>query len=378
MKRRRLRVADLFAGGGGTSHGVSLVPELELVFAANHWPAAVELHARRHPHAMHACQDLTQFDFRRMPCVDILWASPACQGHSEAAQPARALDLELAIAHDHLRTSAWAVVNAVLARYPRAFVVENVPQFLEWTFPPRLVSTHSSEAAAERAARRHANTRPVWRVVVRQHRDGRWMAIEEFAPGQLYQHWRRTLALAGYHITEQVVLASRWGVPQRRSRLLLVGHLDGELALREPDVAAEDEPTLEPILDFDSGEWTPICEMPERRTAKAKRGASAKDRAQHAHETFGGAPCWGQHASHRGAWARSVAMPSSTVTTQNQHYMVRRGAYRLWSVPETAQVQSFPADYFADVERTAALVMAGNAVPPLLAAGVLRQVAASL
>ena len=104
----------------------------------------------------------------------------------------------------------------------------------------------------------------------------------------------------------------------------------------------------------------------------------AKARAQHAHRMFKGEPCWGQHVSHKGAWAKSTRVPANTITTKNQHYLVCDGAYRLWTVPETLGAMGFRRDYLDGVDRTAALIMAGNAVPPGMAAGILRQVAASI
>lgn len=56
----------------------------EVVWAANHWPVAVEWHAANHPDTVHACQDLHQADWRTVPPHDLLLASPACQGHAKA------------------------------------------------------------------------------------------------------------------------------------------------------------------------------------------------------------------------------------------------------------------------------------------------------
>ena len=52
-----------------------------VVYAANHWPLAVEWHAANHPGTDHACQDLQQADFTALPDHDVLLASPSCQGH---------------------------------------------------------------------------------------------------------------------------------------------------------------------------------------------------------------------------------------------------------------------------------------------------------
>lgn len=78
-----MKAVDLFAGAGGFSTGASMAGA-RVVWAANHWPKAIEWHSANHPDTVHACQDLQQADFREAPAHDILLASPACQGHSRA------------------------------------------------------------------------------------------------------------------------------------------------------------------------------------------------------------------------------------------------------------------------------------------------------
>jgi len=370
-----LRVADLFAGCGGTSEGARLAG-MRVVWAGNHWAEAVALHRRRHGDAIHVCQDLHQYNWRHLPDHDILWASPACQGHSEAAQPARARDASLAAEHDSLRATMWSVVAAVMAKTPRAFVVENVREVQEWTTPDVEIAAFSSLREAEQLAARLNDVEPKpgpnYLVVKRRKSSSPYAVIRRGEPGAMFRHWLNTFRLAGYRITVQVVNSAKWLVPQLRHRLIIVGHLEREVPIIEPKLDRKDYATLEPILDFDAGDWGKIADMPDWK-------AGARARAQHALATFEGEPCWGWNASHVGAWARSPSIPANTITTQNQHYMVRGaangGEYRLWSVSEYLQAQSFAPDYLDGVDRTAAIVMTGNAVPPLLARGVLLQVA---
>lgn len=361
-----IRVNDLFSGGGGVGVAVDQLRErgldIEVTWAANHWPLACALHRIRHPRTPVACQDLCQFDFRHAPACDLLWASSACQGHSEAGQPARAADPDLAVAHDNLRATAWAVVNAVLAKSPQAFIVENVREFVEWAPPPRLVSIEATEASARR------RTAALDRSKITRRKDG-WHVLQLFEPGSMYRHWLNTFRLAGYHMTEQVVNAAAWGEPQNRHRLLIVGHLDGEVSVVEPEIGHV--APLRDAMDLDEGDWTPIDEMSSRKPA-------AQARVRYAHERFGGEPCWGQHVSYSFAWGCSLDRPSNTVTTKNQHWLTARGRYRLWSVAETARVMGFPGDYFDGVRPTAAKKMAGNAIVPAMGAGAIEQVAATI
>ena len=125
-----MKAVDLFAGWGGFTEGATAAGA-DVLFAANHWPLAVEAHASNHPNTEHACQDLRQMDWATLPKHDVLLASPACQGHSPAANASRKRDA-VANAHDALRATSWAVVDCVEVCRPSAFVVENVPRFARW------------------------------------------------------------------------------------------------------------------------------------------------------------------------------------------------------------------------------------------------------
>ncbi len=105
-----MNAIDLFAGAGGFSTGATMAG-CTVVWAANHWPAAVQAHANNHPNTVHVCQDLQQADWTRVPAHDLLLASPACQCHSRAPGKGRAH-------HDAQRATAWAVVSAAECHRP--------------------------------------------------------------------------------------------------------------------------------------------------------------------------------------------------------------------------------------------------------------------
>lgn len=110
-----MRAIDLFSGWGGFTLGAEQAGA-RVVWAANHWPVAVDVHARNHPHVAHVCQDLRQADWTQLPRFDLLLASPACQGHSRASQPRRRQY------HDEMRATAWAVVDCADVTDPLAIV----------------------------------------------------------------------------------------------------------------------------------------------------------------------------------------------------------------------------------------------------------------
>ena len=207
---------DLFAGAGGFSTGAAQAG-CRVVWAANHWPVAVQWHAANHPSTEHACQDLQQADFRDAPRHDLLLASPACQGHSNA----RGADKPH---HDALRSTAWAVVTCAEVHRPYAAVIENVPEFTRWV---------------------------------------------------LYPAWCAALHALGYALAPMVLDAADSGVPQNRLRAFIVATrsrhpVELELPRREHQSAAA-------CIDLAAGKWSPV-NKPRRAAATLARIAAGRQR----------------------------------------------------------------------------------------------------
>src|ERR1044072_2103520 len=74
---------DIFCGAGGSSIGLAAAGR-ELMLPANHWQTAIDPHASNFPHAEHVCADVSNYDMRRLPRTDVLWASPICTEISPA------------------------------------------------------------------------------------------------------------------------------------------------------------------------------------------------------------------------------------------------------------------------------------------------------
>jgi DNA (cytosine-5)-methyltransferase 1 len=194
---------DMFAGAGGFSTGAAAAG-CTVVWAANHWPTAVEWHAANHPGTEHACQDLQQADFRDVPAHDLLLASPACQGHSKARGEEKPH-------HDALRATAWAVVTCAEVHRPQAFIVENVPDYAKWV---------------------------------------------------LYQAWCAAMHALGYALAPMLVDCADLGASQSRPRLFIVGTrskhpVQLNLPKRDPRPAAE-------VIDFNAGNWSRVADKVPR------------------------------------------------------------------------------------------------------------------
>lgn len=192
-----MKAIDLFAGAGGFTTGAEMAG-VEVVWAANHWPEAVAIHASNHAGTEHACQDLHQTDWRTVPAHDLLMASPACQGHSKARGKEKPH-------HDALRSTAWAVVSAAEHHKPPFVIVENVPEFAKWA---------------------------------------------------LFPAWCSAMHALGYALSPMVLDAADHGVPQHRRRLFIVGtRTDHPVELRMPE---REHVGASNIIDFNVGRWSQI------------------------------------------------------------------------------------------------------------------------
>lgn len=192
-----MNVIDLFAGLGGFSEGAEQAG-CRVVWAGNHWRAAVDTHALNHPNTMHACQDLHQQDWTKVPPHDLLLASPACQGHT----PARGKERPH---HDACRSTAWAVISALECHRPALALVENVPAFAKWS---------------------------------------------------LFPAWCSAAGALGYSVSPHIVDCADLGVPQHRERVFIAltrsqHPIELHLPQRKHVPAAN-------IIDFSAGRWSPI------------------------------------------------------------------------------------------------------------------------
>ena len=212
-----LRAIDLFAGAGGFTTG-AVAAGINVVWAANHWPAAVACHSLNHPATEHACQDLHQMDWARVPAHDLLLASPACQGHTHARGKDRPH-------HDTARSTAWAVVSAAEACRPRSIIVENVVGFRRWT---------------------------------------------------LFPSWIGALQRLGYHITADVLDAADLGIPQHRVRLFV----RGQLGRTPPPIVLPPRThrAARTILDTASPHWSRVRTLCARTRARVDAGRRAHGR----------------------------------------------------------------------------------------------------
>lgn len=302
-----MRAVDLFAGAGGFSLGARAAG-VSVVWAANHWATAVDVYARNHPGPRPLCQDLRQADWTRVPAHDLLLASPACTGHTRARGPERPH-------HDAARSTAWAVVECAEMHRPRAVVVENVTEFMQWT---------------------------------------------------LYPSWLDAMQRLGYFMHENVIDAADVGVPQNRRRLFMVG-VRGRMRvdIGRPHVQHVPAST---IFDVDAPDetwtrWDTLSPNTQRRCTAGRQQHGRRFLVAYYGNAQGG---------------RSLGRPVGTLTTKVRYGLVDGDFLRMMRVHEASKGMGFPTSYVLTGSTTADHQLLGNAVPPPMAEWVIRKVLENL
>lgn len=160
---------DLFSGCGGLSKGFEDAG-FTLLAAFENWDAAADCYEKNFTHAVHRI-DLTDcskaLSIIRPLSPDVIIGGPPCQDFSHAGKRIESQRAEL--------TKSFATIISKVK--PKVFVMENVAR------------ARNSDA---------------------------------------YASARALLSQAGYGLTESVLLASRYGVPQRRRRFFCIGLLGGQ------------------------------------------------------------------------------------------------------------------------------------------------------
>ena len=203
-----------------------------------------------------------------------------------------------------------------------------------------------------RGARDRRNGLPAFISVVARMRPKAWVLenVPGLVRGNHLKGQLRRLSRLGYKIDIALLDSSRHGVPQRRVRLLVVGHGGGFEMPRDGD-----ETTAGQAIG---------------RTARRAPKSSifltrSMDRyiARYEAASF----CKNPRDLDLGRPARTVTCRNIGGATSDMHRIrMPDGRRRMLTVREAARLQSFP-DWFEFPDRSIAMGQIGNAVPPMLA-----------
>jgi DNA (cytosine-5)-methyltransferase 1 len=227
MARRKILVADLLCGAGGSSTGCEralreLGLEMDLV-CLNHWPTAIETHKLNHPTARHYVQDIaTVRPHLIVPegYLDLLMASPTCTHHSVArgGKPTS----------DQQRSDPWHIITWLTELRVKRIIIENVFEFVKWG--------------------------PV---------DPKTMRPIKAREGEYFNAWIDTLRALNFDPVWRKLNAADFGDATTRQRFILMARSDGRRVVypvashtKQPDEGLALFPTLKPwrpareIIDF--------------------------------------------------------------------------------------------------------------------------------
>ena len=181
----RPTVIDLFCGTGGTSLGVEMALGHGPEAAVNHWPYAIQIHQKNHPHTLHFEEDVFAVDpweAARGKRVDLLVGSPDCT-HFSVAKGAAPKD-------DGIRCLSDVFVKWAREIRPRVIILENVREFQDW-------------------GPLDESGRPI-----------------QARKGEDFRRWVGQLEAEGYRVEWRLLRACDFGAPTSRLRLFLVARCD--------------------------------------------------------------------------------------------------------------------------------------------------------
>ena len=209
----------------------------------------------------------------------------------------------------------------------------------------------------------------------------------KYRKGTVFQYFVRSLLEAGYCISHEIVHLPDYGLPQRRSRLVLMASLHGEIALEAPKKVVARHSSVEDAIGklppISAGETDPndplhtasrLSLLNLKRIRASMPGGSWEDWEEELR-----ARC---HREKSGRGYKSVYgrmrfdEPAPTITTQFYGFGNGRFGHpeqdRAISLREGAILQSFPREYvFTDprekIQSKVVGQMIGNAVPIVLA-----------
>lgn len=304
-----IRAIDLFCGAGGSSWGAQAAG-VEIVAGFDRWDLARQVYQDNFPNARLFNKRLEDVDVKaaakELGQIDLILASPECTNHSPAKGNKQRCEKS--------KRTAYQVVRFAKVFKPRWVVVENVVSMKRWS---------------------------------------------------RYGKFKSKLEKLGYQVTEQVLTATHFGVPQARRRLFLL--CDREC--KPVSTPKSDTNQLLRARQFVSlnGEyrWTPLV--------AEKRAEATLERAERAMAVVGNRKPFllvYYGTDHSGGWQR-LSAPLRTITTLDRFAVVKRerGVHlmRMLQVPELTVAMGMQGMQFKHGSRRDRIKMIGNAVcPPVM------------
>ncbi|BDD38490.1 DNA cytosine methyltransferase [Streptococcus ruminantium] len=341
---KEYNIIDLFSGAGGLSYGFELAG-FNVLLGVDNDSKALETFQKNHKNSQILCGDITNVSYEEdiKPLIgdkkiDLIVGGPPCQGMSLSGP--RKFD-------DPRNKLYLSYIRLVKEIQPTAFVIENVIGIIS-LFKGKIKDS----------------------------------IIEEFSK-------------MGYKVQFKILLASDYGVPQNRKRVIFIGTRKDGFEYPEPlgttvttEMALSDLPTLEDELGQEEMAYISAPEndyqiQMRKHSSKVLNHIAAKH-SEKVTNTIALVPDGGNYKNlpdelrntrnFNVAWTRFASWkPAPTIDTGHRHHFHYK-YNRVPTVRESARLQSFPDDFIFYGSKTQQFRQVGNAVPPLMA----RQIANSL
>lgn len=344
-----LKIIDLFAGVGGLSQGF-ISNGFEVEFAIEYDKEIAESYRLNHPNTDVYAEDIAKIDFNVLKekhgSVDVIVGGPPCQGFS---QKGKRLSIK-----DERNYLFQKFIEAVDIFKPNYFVLENVPNILT--------------------------------------------TANGFFKNEIVQGFEEI----GYKVNAKTLNASDYGVPQNRRRAFFIGTLKSKI-IDFPEPNKNKVTVKEAIYDLpfiESGEGEKVTEYREikdisnyqkllRNKSKIVHNHIATKHSKLAIERLKLIPVGkGKEVlpeEHRtksifsGTWSRLkedgiAATITTRFDTPSSGLFTHPILNRCLTVREAARIQSFSDNFIFYGSKTCQMKQVGNAVPPLLASAVAKQI----
>lgn len=308
---KKLKIASLFSGGGGTDIGFAggfdflgkhySDNQIEIVYANDIEDSANKMF-EKYFNITPDNRNIREVKSEDIPTFDILTGGFPCQSFSVSAQNPKRLGIK-----DEKGTLFFEMVRVLKHHQPKAFFAENVKGILS------------------------ANKKEAFPLI-----------IEEFEK-------------AGYNVSYKLCVATKYGVPQKRERVFIVGiRKDLNFTFEFPEEPIQDADRYVPlkaILQDDIDEKYYFSERAIQGMLNSKSGKKMnKGRAQ------------------------DIEQPSNTVSSHlakvslnsTDPVLLENGRYRRFTPREVARIQSFPEEYELLGSESSQYRMLGNAIPPVM------------
>lgn len=338
----KLNVIDLFCGCGGLSKGFEEAG-FKVLLGIDAWEDAITTFNYNHKNSKGLCKDLSTLNPKDIEpelnnrSVDVIIGGPPCQGFSVAGKR---------IINDERNKLYKNFVRFVAYFKPKAFVLENVPNILS-----------------------------IGNGVVRN------AIIADFSR-------------LGYKVVYKVIIASDYGVPQNRRRAIFVGLRNGKefsfpAPLVQKRVTSEEAISDLPDKTIKDGDSYPSkpksnyqilmrngsnglynhritihTEQTKRIIGMVPNGGNYKDLPVELQQTRKVHIAWTRLDSRK---------PSFTIDCGHNHHFHYK-FNRVPTVRESARIQSFPDNFIFLGKLGSQLRQVGNAVPPLVAEAIAREI----